>query len=249
MIGRRDAAQWADRLGVTTQQVARDHLLSHLLAALPLLDDADETVFVGGTALARTYLDGLRVSEDLDLLVADEHAYAGRLHEHLPRLLRRPYPDLAVGVAARAPRGLSLLITAGAVPSVEVQLLRFQPGDEHLDIERRAVALRYDDLPDTVEWRVPTADSFVALKLSAFLDRHEPRDLFDLAHLADRGAVTARAAETFTRLTGTPPQPASLNRLPSVTVRTWHERLGHQTAEPGTPHDALRRLRQALERP
>ena len=248
MIGRREAAQWAELLGVTIPQIARDHLLSHVLAALPQLDEASPPVFVGGTALSRTYLQGLRVSEDLDLLVADERDYADRLRERLPRLLRRPYPDLAVGPGVLVPRGLSLLLTTGAAPSAEVQLLAPEPGDEHLDLAHRGVVLRYEGLPDTVEWCVPTAASFVALKLVSYLDRREPRDLFDLAHLADLGEVTARAAEIFARLTGAPPQPASLTRVPAATACTWHERLAHQTPEPGSPDDALRRLRQALER-
>lgn len=140
------------------------------------------------------------------------------------------------------------MLTTGAAPSAEVQLLVPEPGDEHLDLAHRGVVLRYEGLPDTVEWCVPTAASFVALKLVSFLDRREPRALFDLAHLADLGEVTARAAEIFARLTGAPPQPASFTRVPAATACTWHERLAHQTPEPGSPDDALRRLRQALER-
>ncbi|QBI20756.1 hypothetical protein ER308_15090 [Egibacter rhizosphaerae] len=172
MITAPEAARWAERLGVTREQIERDHLVSHLLAALPRLDGPD-AAFVGGTALARTHLDGLRVSEDIDLLVDDPHDYAPRLQSELGRLLRRAYPELEIGSAARAPRDLTLHLTANAVPSVEVQLLRREPAEQQLEYEQRAVSLRYHDLPTSVDWRVPTAESFVALKPRPF--NRQPR--------------------------------------------------------------------------
>ncbi|GAA3631732.1 hypothetical protein GCM10022267_18340 [Lentzea roselyniae] len=59
----------ADRFGVAEDQVLRDHLISHVLAALA--EVAPEVLFVSGTALARTHLAdpaaGGRLSEDIDL--------------------------------------------------------------------------------------------------------------------------------------------------------------------------------------
>lgn len=55
------------RFGVDDRQVQRDHLVSLLLASLSL-HAPDDVVFFGGTALARTHLPYLRLSEDLDLL-------------------------------------------------------------------------------------------------------------------------------------------------------------------------------------
>lgn len=43
----------ADQFGVATEQVERDHLISHLLAFLSR-DFCDRIHFIGGTALART---------------------------------------------------------------------------------------------------------------------------------------------------------------------------------------------------
>lgn len=59
-LDERDAV--AARFGVPPEQVERDHLISHLLAAL---SDrfADRLHFIGGTALARTHLPNGRLAE------------------------------------------------------------------------------------------------------------------------------------------------------------------------------------------
>ncbi|ONI63410.1 hypothetical protein ALI44B_01375 [Leifsonia sp. ALI-44-B] len=45
----------------------RDHLISRILASLAQ-SVSDDVVFIGGTALARTHLPELRLSEDVDLI-------------------------------------------------------------------------------------------------------------------------------------------------------------------------------------
>ncbi|MCL1841990.1 MAG: nucleotidyl transferase AbiEii/AbiGii toxin family protein [Propionibacteriaceae bacterium] len=47
-------------------QIRHDFVISHLLAAIAR--HADRVVFFGGTALSRTFLPDLRLSEDIDLL-------------------------------------------------------------------------------------------------------------------------------------------------------------------------------------
>lgn len=78
----------AERFGVGIEQVRRDHLLSHVLAAISAGVSTDDVVFFGGTALSRTYLADARLSEDIDLIAllpraqvaaAIESAVAGRL--------------------------------------------------------------------------------------------------------------------------------------------------------------------------
>lgn len=56
-----------DTFGVDEAQVRRDHVISHCLAALSRIDD-DRLIFFGGTALSRTRLPDLRLSEDIDLI-------------------------------------------------------------------------------------------------------------------------------------------------------------------------------------
>ena len=54
--------------GVSVEQVRRDHAISHVLSALSPLDVADSIIFFGGTALSRTLLPRLRLSEDIEVI-------------------------------------------------------------------------------------------------------------------------------------------------------------------------------------
>jgi len=62
-----DLANVMTRFGVAEQQVRRDHVISHILAALSRHHRTD-LIFFGGTALSRTYLLDERLSEDVDLI-------------------------------------------------------------------------------------------------------------------------------------------------------------------------------------
>lgn len=55
------------RFEVGQAQVVRDHVISHALAAIADVG-TDRVVFFGGTALSRTLLPDLRLSEDIDLI-------------------------------------------------------------------------------------------------------------------------------------------------------------------------------------
>ncbi|MCI2424333.1 nucleotidyl transferase AbiEii/AbiGii toxin family protein [Saccharopolyspora sp. K220] len=57
----------AEQFGVARAQVRRDHLISHLLAALSQ-HLAEQVLFFGGTALSRTFIPEGRLSEDIDLM-------------------------------------------------------------------------------------------------------------------------------------------------------------------------------------
>lgn len=89
-----ELAAVAGEYGVAEGQVRRDHLISHILLALSIMDMP--VVFFGGTALSRTFLTdpeiGARLSEDIDLCTEDRAEVAAELDERLPRLLRREYP-------------------------------------------------------------------------------------------------------------------------------------------------------------
>lgn len=68
------------RFGVAESQVRRDHVISHVLAAIA--DEvSDDVVFFGGTALCRTHLPDLRLSEDIDLIAVRDRS--GRLNFRL----------------------------------------------------------------------------------------------------------------------------------------------------------------------
>ncbi|MGW0055845.1 nucleotidyl transferase AbiEii/AbiGii toxin family protein [Nocardia nova] len=67
----------AVQFGVSPEQVERDHLISHLLAAISR-GFGDRLHFIGGTALARTHLVNGRLSEDIDLVALDNRTALGR---------------------------------------------------------------------------------------------------------------------------------------------------------------------------
>lgn len=88
-----EKASVAEQFGVTTEQVERDHLISHLLALLSR-DFGDRIHFIGGTALARTH--GRLTLDPALSSVADTRAAILRTSEGLTvriQLLVLPYPD------------------------------------------------------------------------------------------------------------------------------------------------------------
>ncbi len=86
----------AEQFGVATEQVERDHLISHILAVLSR-DFGDRIHFIGGTALARTHLPNGRLSEDIDLIaVSDRKSLVADLDATLPRALARTHGRLTM---------------------------------------------------------------------------------------------------------------------------------------------------------
>jgi predicted nucleotidyltransferase component of viral defense system len=121
-------AEWeqvASRFGVAMEQVRRDHLISHVLAAISSGVSTDDLVFIGGTALSRTHLADARLSEDIDLIARNARR---EVAEQIERAVRR-------GIARSHGRPTwlpTLTATTGSQPavlsvpdgtSVQVQLL------------------------------------------------------------------------------------------------------------------------------
>ncbi len=84
-----------------------------------------------------------------------------------------------------------------------------------------------------------TAEAFVAAKLSAWLDRRAPRDLYDLAALARRSLITPAAVQCLRRYgaASSLPSPRDLGGPP--TEAAWQQGLAHQTRLETTAADAL----------
>jgi predicted nucleotidyltransferase component of viral defense system len=95
--------------------------------------------------------------------------------------------------------------------------------------------------------RSTATEAFVAMKVAAFRERQEPRDLFDLAHLAQCGAVTSHALDLVAWLTSVPCKPDEFRALPRHTADTWYARLAHQAGELSAAEEALHVLREAVE--
>jgi hypothetical protein len=243
MLGRSELAHWTTVFGVADEQVRRDHVISHVLAALSSLED-EGMVFYGGTALARTHLHVFRLSEDVDLLVTPRKEWAARIEALLPRALRRHVGSAGwdpgpTGVPDRT----SARLVAGGV-SVQVQLVSLDAEQARWPVERRRLELRYADAPPA-EMTVPTLATFAAMKTLAWADRHAPRDLVDLAALANLGACDHASAALVASMAGWRPMPALFSDLPDRTRLAWSTDLSHQMARPPDPDAALQTVRAA----
>jgi predicted nucleotidyltransferase component of viral defense system len=169
----------AAHFGVDQAQVLRDHLISHLLAALSAVA-GDSVIFFGGTALARSFVPNGRLSEDVDLIaVGPRGKVAEQLVTHIPRALRREYPDLtwAPSLTDVRDNDAAVLRSPDGV-AVRVQLLSAL-GYPQWPTQRVDLAQRYSDAP-AAALTVPTAAGFVAAKTAAWHDRAAARDLWDL---------------------------------------------------------------------
>jgi predicted nucleotidyltransferase component of viral defense system len=235
---------WADRLGVATAQIRHDHLVSHLLATIPLLS-ARNVTFYGGTALCRTILDGARVSEDIDLLHADPEQLLEDLASTVPRALRREFPRAAFEPATRTHDTWTTNLIAPEPLRVRLQVTRTASADpwEFADAE---TSLRYSDLDETVRLAVPTPDTFVAMKGVAWHDRHAPRDLYDLAGLARGGYIRPAAAQLMHAKASHGWIPAEFERLPRSVLRDWDAQLAHQVRTLPDPADLAREVLSAI---
>lgn len=179
-----DLRRETERFGVAEQQVRRDHVISHMLAAISTCC-ADDVIFFGGTALSRTHLAHARLSEDIDLIATTSRTeILPRLVHMLTSALKRTHgrPTWTPGFTDRD-TDAAVLSTAGT--QVKLQVLR----GEHYStwpVERRVIEQRYADAPPA-SLIVPTLPSFVAWKTAAWTDRGAPRDLYDLWALNEIG--------------------------------------------------------------
>ncbi|WP_019969916.1 nucleotidyl transferase AbiEii/AbiGii toxin family protein [Mycobacterium sp. 141] len=234
----------AEQFGVATEQVERDHLISHLLAFLSR-DFGDRIHLIGGTALARTHLPNGRLSEDIDLIaVGDRKPVAANLDATLPRALARthgrltPDPPLSSVPDTRP----AILRTSDGL-TVRLQLLSSR--DRIVwPTERRTLVQRYADAP-AAELLVPTLPAFAASKTATWVDRHASRDLWDLWALSHLGAINATAEDLYRRYgpTNQPPAPHDFTKAPSEAE--WQNQLAGQTRLTVSPQDALRTVRNA----
>lgn len=234
----------AERFGVARSQVRRDHLISHLLAAISEHMPGD-VLFFGGTALSRTHAPDGRLSEDIDLIaLRNRRTIAEELETTLLRATRREHPGLRWEPPLTAVRDTApgVLTTPDGI-TVRVQLLS-RTGYAPWPTETRTLVQRYDDAPPA-SLMVPTAPSFAAWKTAAWTHRAAARDLFDLWLLATIGAMDDEAAHLFQRFgpTNKPPTPDLFDEAPAEP--TWRRELSGQTRLDITADQALTVVRTA----
>jgi hypothetical protein len=210
MLHVEEAAAVAERFGVAVTQVRRDYLISHLLGLLSR-DIAEDVLFFGGTALARTHLPEGRLSEDIDLMVRTDRsrrAVAAAIDTLFAAGLRRSIGRLEWRPALSAVRGAQAAVLSGPDDvSVRIQLLDGH-GYPPWPMELRHLHQRYAGTPAARLW-VPVRAAFVASKTAAWQNRRAPRDLWDLWALASAGAIDDDARKLYVRVgpTGRPPAP------------------------------------------
>ncbi|WP_082067900.1 nucleotidyl transferase AbiEii/AbiGii toxin family protein [Mycolicibacterium llatzerense] len=241
-LDERDAV--ATQFGVATEQVERDHLISHLLAFLSR-EFGDRIEFIGGTALARTHLPDGRLSEDIDLIaLGDRKRVAQDLDASLPRAVARSHGRLTVEPALSSITDtLPVLLRPADGQPIRLQLLSSR--DRVLwPTECRALVQRYADAPPA-ELPVPTLPAFAASKTATWADRHAARDLWDLWALNEIGAIDPAAAGLFRRFGPTNKHPADYLFRSAPSDADWQAQLAGQTRLTVSAKDALHAVRAA----
>lgn len=245
MITDREATEWAKRFGVTSDRIMRDHFISHVLAALP-----SATKFYGGTALCRTYLEGTRLSEDVDLLSTDPGSCLEQLEGLLPKALRREFPDSTWTARGSVDDGVAATLAPPGIVAIKVYVGWLRPAVDPWVFADTDVRLRYSDLADATPLTCPTLVTFAAMKLSAWFDRHAPRDLFDLAGLASTGVLAdAEVAQLFRAKTGVGIPHSEFVRISKATSRAWETELAGQVGVLPSAEECLATVRDALGGP
>jgi len=230
---------WAGRFGVAPGAIDHDHLISHLLLALSTWEQ--DVLFYGGTALLRTHLSGIRLSEDIDLQIDSPGHHADPLGGHLLRAIRRDYPD-AAWERQSAPRGQTIGYLKADDLAVRVHAVC---PDENLPAETVPIELRYSDLPKSAPLRIPTRSALTAMKTGAYMDRAAPRDLVDLDGLAEIGALDEEAARVLKGVFGIEVVRQEFDRVRPSTMQAWEAELGLLMREIPSPEACLRRVRNA----
>jgi predicted nucleotidyltransferase component of viral defense system len=243
LIDREEIRKRAEEWGTPMEQILRDHLISHLLHALR---DAGRVVFFGGTALNRTFVEGRRLSEDIDLYLTHENPPS---HDDVVVALQtgteREFPELRVDRTSVTGDVANFSVTA-AEASVRLQIVGPRHEDSRYGVAPWPVSLRYSDLPGVVDLCVPTVESFGAMKCAAFEDRHAPRDLFDLGSLVEIDAMQDATVEALRQFRGFGPVQWQYDDGLLPTGEEWRAELGHQTVDTGDPNEILHRVREAL---
>lgn len=126
--------------------------------------------------------------------------------------------------------------------SIQVQLVS---GEGYLwPTAVRDMEQRYSDAPPA-RLRTLTAAGFAAAKLTAWIERRAPRDLYDLWAMSERGLIDGQALDVFVSYgpSGKPPGDWVFNA--GTDEAAWRRALGHQTVLRVTAAAALAAVRDA----
>jgi predicted nucleotidyltransferase component of viral defense system len=154
MIKQSEIDKAAKLFGAPNSQILRDHLLSHVTAGIADWPDQNRVTFFGGTALCRTWLPDLRLSEDIDLLL-DELGDSIDIRDHVSRRLRRDFPNLEWTLLGTQHEVETWTLTTTEL-DLKVQFAQWHFGwQDTIPTVTTPVRLRYSDLANTAALKVP----------------------------------------------------------------------------------------------
>lgn len=198
-------------------------------------------MFYGGTALSRTILDGLRLSEDIDMLSVGPRAeVAPLLDETIREGLQRAFGKVTANPWMSEARTDT---TACIYRIGDVQLkMQLIDGQDYTAWPRQTseVSQRYTGLPK-IRLTTYTPEAFAGAKTTAWCDttRNAPRDLYDLWAMAKGGYITADAARVYKKFGPTSGFPrAWAFPITAPTGEEWYDALGHQCIPQVNPNEA-----------
>lgn len=174
-LSREDLERETARFRVADAQVRRDHAISHILAGISKTL-RDDVIFFGGTALSRTHLVHARLSEDIDLIALGTRSEtAERLTSAINNALLRTHGRLSWSPPFTSKDVDPAIVETPTGTAIRVQLLA-KRSYEPWPTELRGIEQRYADAPPA-ELLVPTVESFVGWKTTAWHVRGASRDL------------------------------------------------------------------------
>jgi len=272
MIPQRNLSLLSNRLArtggrrVSEAVLERDYCLAWFLVGLSRTPLHEALVFKGGTALKRCYFGDYRFSEDLDFTLAEPVELDAILAG-----LEAVYAEVqrASGIVVRFARAdrkshqnshTFYLAYEGPLPAAS-------PQEVKIDVTIREQLVRpvkdrpvlrgyeeYADLPEDAFVRVYALEEIAVEKLVALTDkaRNEPRDLYDLWHLATVGlidlAMLVPEIESKLAFRGRTrdAMSAEVAAKEARYKKLWAVRLGQQMASLPAFDDVFRAVRRSL---
>jgi uncharacterized protein len=243
------------RVDERTQE--RDYVLTWLLAGMA--GQPFDLVFKGGTCLRRCYIPGYRYSEDLDFTLPPDSppiaavdaasTWCAWIAEQAGIRAEAEQDESLAGRRAWVSFTGPLGATRGRAIKVDVATDEVVVGH----VEQRPLLSEYSDL-DSGAYAVPSYSlaEIWAEKTRSVMQRAEPRDLYDLAALAELSGDVPRAAiglfEAKVRAKGLNPEDlgARLDARELTLRRRWGERLHDQVADVPPFEATWRAVRRAL---
>jgi hypothetical protein len=257
VIGRPEIQRLARDGGVDERTQERDYVLTWLLAGVATQDFG--FVFKGGTCLRRCYIAGYRYSEDLDFTLGPRATPIDAV-DAVSAWCRLIGEEAGIRADATADAGIARSrawvsftgpLAARRDKAIKVDLA----DDEEIigPIARRPLLSEFSDLPGgTYEVHAYSLAEIWAEKTRSLMQRAEPRDVYDLAALADLDGDLPDSAhpifEHKARAKGLDPGDLDrrLDAREKTLERMWTDRLRDQLVEVPAFDSTWRAVRWAL---